>query len=372
MKKKLAILGATYLQLPLVEKAKEMGIETHCFAWDNDYAVCKYVADYFYPISVVEKDVVLQKCKEIGIDGITTIATDICVPTISYVADIMNLTANSIQTSLISTNKFLMRKKLENHKVCTSQYFCVESENDIDYTKVNFPLIVKPTDRSGSRGVIKVETKKDLKTAIKHAVEVSFEKKAVIEEYIEGDEVSVESISWEGKHCFLTITDKVTTKQPYFVEIEHHQPSALSDEIVQKIKMQNQKVLSALGITYGASHVEYKITKNGKIFIIEAGARMGGDFIGSNLVELSTGYDYIKGTIEIAMGYFNEPKLTKQYHTGVYFLSKETDYLLPYFDSVNKFDVKKSIQNINLNSLQNSNDRSGYLIYKSDKKINLK
>ncbi len=85
--KKLAILGASYLQKPLIEKAKEMGIETHCFAWDNDLAVCKNISDFFYPISVLEKEQLLVKCKEIGIDGITTIATDICVPTIAFIAE---------------------------------------------------------------------------------------------------------------------------------------------------------------------------------------------------------------------------------------------------------------------------------------------
>jgi hypothetical protein len=92
--KKLAILGASYLQQPLVEKANAMGIETHCFAWDNELAVCKTIAHFFYPISVLEQEQILKKCQEIGIDGITTIATDICIPTIAYVAEKLNLISN--------------------------------------------------------------------------------------------------------------------------------------------------------------------------------------------------------------------------------------------------------------------------------------
>lgn len=371
MKHKIAILGASYLQLPLIEKAKDMNIETHCFAWDNDYAVCKYVSDYFYPISVLDKEIVLRKCKEINIDGITTIATDICVPTISYVASKMNLTANSIQASLLSTNKFLMRQAFEKQKLSSPKSICVESFDDLDFKDLNFPMIVKPTDRSGSRGVKKAESIDELKKGIFNALKISFENKAIVEEFIDGIEVSVESISWKGKHYVLAVTDKVTTNHPHFVEIEHHQPSSLDDNLIQNIKTETHKVLNALGIEYGASHTEYKITKDGNVFIIETGARMGGDFIGSNLIELSTGYDYIKGVIEIALGYFNEPILQDLNFSGVYFLSRETEHLLPYFNSKNKFDIKKSIQNINLENLTNSNDRSGYLIYKSDKKINL-
>ena len=99
--KKLAILGASYLQQPLVEKANAMGLETHCFAWDTNEAVCKEIAHFFYPISVLDKEQILEKCQEIQIQGITTIATDICIPTIAFVAQKMNLTSNSFHSSLL-------------------------------------------------------------------------------------------------------------------------------------------------------------------------------------------------------------------------------------------------------------------------------
>ncbi len=85
MQKTLAIIGASYIQLPLVLKAKELGVQTICFAWEEG-AVCKDVSDEFYPISIIEKEQILEVCRKEGIDGITTIATDVAVPTISYVA----------------------------------------------------------------------------------------------------------------------------------------------------------------------------------------------------------------------------------------------------------------------------------------------
>ena len=373
MKKKIAIIGASYLQLPLVEKAKEMGLETHCFAW-SEGAVCKNVADYFYPISILEKDDILQKCIDIKIDGITTIATDMAVPTICYVAEKMNLVSNSFISSLASTNKNEMRNAFKNSN-CSIPKFIEANNNEVNIKDFKFPLIVKPVDRSGSRGVTKVLFENQLPEAINYAVSESFCKKAIVEEYIEGDEVSVETISYKGEHTILAITDKVTTGPPHFVELAHHQPSSLSNEIQEKIESETIKCLNALNINFGAGHSEFKITSTGEVYVIEVGARMGGDFIGSHLVELSTGYDFLEGVINIALGNYEKPILKNNNFSGVYFLCKETEEILPYFSQINTFEIQKEIQkeiqNTTLKNSTNSNDRSGYLIYQDIKKINL-
>lgn len=367
--KKLAILGASYLQKPLIEKAKEMGIETHCFAWDNDLAVCKNISDFFYPISVLEKEQLLVKCKEIGIDGITTIATDICVPTIAFIAKNLNLISNTYKSSIIATNKAKMRLAFEDANVNSPKSICLENTKLINELNLSFPLIVKPTDRSGSRGVSIVYNEIELKNAIDRGLEESLENKVVIEEFIEGVEVSVESISWQGNHHILVITDKVTTGEPYFVELAHHQPSALSNEIQEKIKSETLKALNALEVKFGASHSEFKITNEGKVYAIEVGARMGGDFIGSDLVYLSTGYDFVKGVIDVSLGKFSLPIIKNNKYSGVYFLSKNSEKLVPIFNQTNQFEVKKEIFNTNLLEINNSNDRSGYLIYQSNEKV---
>ncbi len=369
MKKKLAIIGASYLQLPLVLKAKQMGVETHCFAW-LEGSVCKEFVDYFYPISVLDKDLILSKCIEIKIDGITTIATDMAVPTICYVAEKMDLISNTYRSSKISTNKFEMRNAFKRN-ACNTPNFVETSTSEIDYTRLKFPLIVKPVDRSGSRGVSKVNNNHMLNGAIRDALNESFIKKAVVEEFIEGIEVSVETISWQGKHTILAITDKITTDAPHFVELAHHQPSLLATEIQERIKDETIKCLNALEIRFGASHSEFKITSKGEVFVIEVGARMGGDFIGSHLVELSTGYDFLEGVIEIALNQFQQPILNQKKHSGVYFLCKETEQIFPFFKKENNFDVQKEIQNSELKNITNSNDRSGYLIYQDNKRIEL-
>lgn len=369
--KRIAILGASYLQKPLVEKANSMGLETHCFAWDNDLAICKYLANHFYPISVLDKEAILNVCQNINIDAITTIATDICIPTISYVADKMNLIANSVESSILSTNKAEMRKAFDINKVKSPKFISISNQDEYDWNNIPFPIIIKPTDRSGSRGVTKILERNQIKPAFQRALEQSIEKKVIIEEYIEGKEVSVESISWKGKHYILAITDKITTGAPYFVELEHHQPANISEIVLQNLELQVSRTLDALKIQYGASHSEFKILDNGEVVVIEVASRMGGDFIGSHLVPLSTGYDFLKGVINVALNYFEEPIVSAGSYSGVYFLSLETKRLKKYFINHNVFDIEKQSRTEELKYIENSNDRSGYLIYKSDIKINL-
>ena len=164
--KKLAIIGASYLQFPLVSKAKEMGIETHCFAWE-DGAVCKEIADYFYPVSILEKDQILEICQQVHMDGITTIASDAAVPTVCFVAERMNLIGNAFDDALICTDKYLMRQRFAQFSVSSPRFVIADADYSVD--NFNYPVIVKPTDRSGSRGVKKIDSFSDLHDAVVRA-----------------------------------------------------------------------------------------------------------------------------------------------------------------------------------------------------------
>ena len=307
MKKQLAIIGASYLQLPLIEKAKEMGYVTHVFAWAaND--VGETVADHFYPISIVEKDKILEKCEDIDICGICSIASDLAMLTVNYIAEKMSLVGNSIEATYKSTNKHLMRLAFEKNGDPSPWSILVNSSDDINDFSISYPAIVKPTDRSGSRGIYKIYSTEELKNAIDFALKEGFEKKALIEEFVEGDEYSVEYISYYGKHYFLALTKKFTTGAPHFIETGHMQPAPISDELLEKIKSVIEHALNSLGLENGASHSEIKISDQGKIKIIEIGGRMGGDCIGSDLVLHSTGVDYVKAVIQVACG--EKPDLT--------------------------------------------------------------
>lgn len=366
----LAIIGASYLQLPLVNKAKEMGLHTLCFAWEEG-AVCKGVADEFYPISIVEKEQILRICQEKRIDGICTIASDVAAPTVAYVAEKLGLVGNSYEVALRASNKYQMRNAFVSAGVPCPKYQVVTSLDEIN-ADFELPLIVKPTDRSGSLGITKVIRQENLVPAVDNALGYSFKHEAIVEEFIEGREISVEFISYQGKHYPLQITDKVTTEAPHFVELEHHQPADLSQEQYKAIFELTERALNALGVTNGASHSEYKITSDGRVFVMEIGARMGGDFIGSDLVFLSTGYDFLRGVIDVALGHFEIPSFGIPRCSGVYFLCEETKRLSDVIKNADDPQiVRTEITDNELRRVKCSADRSGYLIYQGNNRLML-
>lgn len=301
MKKNIAIIGASYFQLPLIKKAKEMGYTTHVFAWlAND--VGEIEADVFHPISIVEKEEILKVCRQLKICGICSIASDLAIITVNYIADKMGLVGNSMISTMKSTNKYLMRIAFEENGDPSPKSILVNKIVDLSRLELEYPIIVKPTDRSGSRGIYKLETFKGLEEAVQVAMFESFEKKVLIEEFVEGQEYSVEHISYHGQHYFLALTLKYTTGAPHFIETGHLEPAPVDKNTLEKVKVVVAHALDTLEIENGASHAEIKIDDNGNIKIIEIGARMGGNCIGSDLVQYSTGYDFVKMVIQVACG----------------------------------------------------------------------
>lgn len=361
---KLAIIGANEFQNRLILKAKDLGIETHVFAW-KEGAIGKKNSDFFYPISIVEKEKILEKCKEIKIDGICSIASDLAMPTVNYIAKTLNLVGNSIKCTEITTNKYKMRKALSNNKILCPFFKLIRSLNDIQNENFKFPLIIKPTDRSGSRGIYKVEKIEDLEKAILNAQKESLTSEVILEEFINGEEYSVESISQNGIHKILQITKKYTTGAPHFIETGHEEPANLEDKIIKKIEEVVIKSLQALEIENGASHTELKIYQE-EIKIIEIGARMGGDFIGSDLVELSTGIDFLKYVIEVSLGKkIIFPEKIKNEGIGlVKFIFNYED--LKKIDSLS-LDEKKYIKELvvkeQFKNVVDSSTRNGYCIF---------
>ena len=368
--KKIAIIGASELQNPLILKARELGYETHVFAW-QDGSIGEKTADYFYPISIVEKEEILKKCQEIGIDCITTIASDLATVAVNYVANEMGLPGNTMKCNKISTNKYEMRKALLSNGVPTIKFTEVDSANDIDKTKeMTYPLIVKPTDRSGSRAITKIYREEELKEAIEKAIENSFEKKAIIEEYIDGNEYSAEGITFNGVHKFLTITKKYTTGAPHFIETGHVEPAGLSKEMEEKVYKELSEALTALEITNSASHSEFKITNKGEVRVIEIGARMGGDCIGSDLVQISTGYDFLKMVIDVASGIEPEFKIvTEPKVAGIKFIFSNEN--LEEYSKVKEEKPEliyrvSEIHDVGTHNVVDSSSRFGFYILKAN------
>lgn len=372
MKYKLAIIGASYLQEPLIEKAKGMNIETHVFAWAAG-DIGEKTADYFYPISIVEKEKILEKCREIGVDGICSIASDLAMVTVNYVAEKMGLIGNTIKATSNSTNKHIMRRCFEKNGDPSPKSILVSSVEDLDDVTLSYPIIVKPTDRSGSRGITKLKDSTGLAESIEYAKSLGFEQKALVEEFAEGNEYSVECITWNGVHHFLNVTKKYTTGAPHFIETAHLEPSDLSEVDIERVKKVIFHALSSLEITYGASHSEFKMSESGDINIIEIGARMGGDCIGSALVELVTGFDFVKAVIQVALGIEPQIKILNCGAAAIRFVFDQTDLcvLEKLKQEHREFLVEESIESEISGEVSDSSSRFGYFIMKAGDSMEL-
>lgn len=309
MKPAIVIIGANDFQNRLILEAKALGYTTHVFAWQCG-DVGEGTADYFYPVSIVEKERILEICRAIRPVGVCSIASDLAAITVNYVAEGLGLTGNGMDSALRATNKHRMRLAFEQAGLPSCRSVLLTEDTDLSALPLRYPLIVKPTDRSGSRGICKVTEPEQLPAAVEFARAPSFEKRVLAEEFAEGREYSVEYLSWRGEHRFLAVTEKFTTGAPLFVETGHLQPPKHMDEAaLAAIRALVPRVLDCLGVRYGASHTELKVDTDGTIRLIECGARMGGDCIGSDLVPLSTGMDYVRGVIDAACGI--EPALEK-------------------------------------------------------------
>lgn len=371
MRTKIAIIGANYQYLSFYKQAKALGYEIYSFARAQDDNPCWEIADHHYDLAFKDKERILEVCKSEGLQGVTSFLLESALPCVYYVAEGLGTPCNSRECQEITANKYTMRQQMRKCGVSIPAYQALRSKSDI--IDIPFPIIVKPADNGGSRGVTLVKTQEELDAALDRAFDWSPNQTVMVEQFIEGREFSVESISYKGKHYILQITDKVTTGSPYFVELAHHQPADLTERQRKDITDLTIKMLDALKIENSAGHTEIMMSADGMLYIIEMGPRMGGDYISSDLVKLSTGYDFVKGVLEVATGQFVEPDFGKPKCSGVYFLCEDTkDTVLPYIQNKEKYpfildaDIWGDIQPVKCNS-----DRGGYFIYQSEKRITL-
>lgn len=308
--KKILIIGASSLQVPGILKAKEMGFETAVVDFNPRAVGIKY-ADKYYNVSTTDKEGVYEAAKDFGADGIVTLATDMPMRSLAYACEKLNLVGVKYDTAVKATDKGEMIKAFEKYDVAHPWYHILKRGESIEsiVREIHYPLIVKPTDNSGSRGVVLVHDEQELYEAVSYSIKESREGNIILEEYMIGPEVSVEVIVLDGKPHILQITDKLTTGAPHFVEMGHSQPSRLSKKIQEEIIVLATKACNAVGLVNGPAHAEIIITDAGPK-MVEIGVRMGGDNITTHLVPLSTGIDMTKATIQIACG--EKPDIQKK------------------------------------------------------------
>ncbi len=318
MSKKLMILGASILQLPAIEKARELGLETIVVDMNPEAIGFDVEGVQKEVISTIDATAIVEAAKRYHIDGIMTLATDMPMRSVAAVTKEMNLVGIDEDTALKATNKAEMRKALQIGGVPIPKFFKVANKEEyLDAVKqLNVPFIVKPVDSSGSRGifeVIDITDKKLIEEAYDYCRPFSGIGDVVVEEYMSGPEVSVETLSIDGVCHVIQITDKLTTGAPHYVEMGHSQPTRHSKEIAERIAEVARWANKAIGIKNGPSHTEIIITSEGPK-IVELGARLGGDNITTHLVPLSTGVNMVECCIKMAIG--EKPDIEPKWNKG--------------------------------------------------------
>ena len=372
--KKILIIGASILQLPMIRRAKELGFRVGVVDYNPEAIGISY-ADDFFEVSTMDVDGVVKVAREYRPDGVTTLATDMPMRSVAAACEALGLPGISPETAFLSTDKGAMIEAFERMDVPHPQYKIARTRVEFDRVKTDviYPAIMKPIDQSGSRGVTFVNSLAELEASYGYSNGESRDGGVVIEEFMLGPEVSVEIVALsECNIRVLAVTDKLTSDAPHFVEMGHSQPSRLSSEMVATIKGVAMRAVRAVGITRGPAHVEIIVTRDGPK-LVELGARMGGDCITTHLVPLSTGIDMVEATVRCSFG--KEPDLTPKFNKGA---------AIRYFNvpagvikSITNVEEAKAIRGVRqisfvknvgeqVTEIHESGDRLGFVIAQAD------
>jgi carbamoyl-phosphate synthase large subunit len=302
---KIMILGAGLLQIPLIKKAKEMGLFVILISPEKSEEGFMFADEKFY-VDVRNQEQILKIAEMCKIDGIITDQTDIPVRTVAYVAENLGLHGIGYKTACLFTNKYLMREKCKELDFPVLKYKVVHNLKDAEdfYNYLNGDAILKPVDNQGSRGVVKIDSLKKLRDEFSDTIKYSPSQSVLLEQYVEGIEFVVEGIALNYEFKNLICGDTYYFKMPdTFAATQRKFPSRRNKELVQEILMYNKKLIEGFGLKQGITHSEYIVDgKTGQIYLLETAARGGGVFISSDLISISTGICTEEFLINIALG----------------------------------------------------------------------
>lgn len=305
MKKTLMIIGAGVMQVPVIKVASEMGLYVLVTDYNLD-AVGMNLADFAVVMSTKDIEGSVRVAKEFNerqrIDGVITVGTDASM-TVAAVANALELPGIKFESAEAATNKFKMRKRFAKNKIPSPNFYQVWDLLEVyeAASKIGYPLVVKPADNMGARGVTRVEKESDLRWAFHRAKSVSPSGEIIIEEFMEGPELSIDALLYDEEIIFYAIADRIIGHPPYFVELGHTLPSNLSKKDQEKTIQVMGEGIKALGLEVGAAKGDIKITPDGPK-IVELAARLSGGFMSGYTLPLATGVNIIKAAIEIALG----------------------------------------------------------------------
>ncbi|MDI6793800.1 MAG: alpha-hydroxy-acid oxidizing protein [bacterium] len=305
MVKTLMIIGGGTMQIPAIRVAKEMGLNVVATDY-NPNALGFSMADVGIVMSTKDIEGSVRVAKEYAqtgrIDGVITVGTDASM-TVAAVANTLKLPGIRFEVAERATNKLKMRHCFAKNGV-PSPRFCEAWTLRNAYKaakEIGFPLVIKPSDNMGARGVIKVASEDEIRDAFQQAKAASPSGEIVVEEFMLGDELSIDALVYDGQVIFAGIADRIIDFPPYFVELGHTLPSSQPKEVQEAACSCMEAGIRALGIDQGAAKGDIKLTPQGPK-IVELAARLSGGFMSGYTLPLATGMNVIQGAIEIALG----------------------------------------------------------------------
>jgi carbamoyl-phosphate synthase large subunit len=297
------IFGGGDNQLSLIKAAKALGVTSLVIDPDPN-AVGRKICDHFEVVAPKDLNRTLEVAREYDIDGIVTGQMENPLQLMAEVAEKLGLIFPSKEVIKRCRNKFLMKKAFLAHDIPCANGMLLEADaspDDLDISDLTFPLIMKPLDAFSSRGVLKVSDNNEILEHLEETRSFSSSGDILLEEFIEGKEYSIETITYRGMIEIVQYTEKIITAFPRTVELGHVQPADLDGTTRNMVDQIVKNAIRALGIDNSASHVELKINGD-DIRIIEIGARLGGDYIASYLTTASTGMSMDRAAIQVALG----------------------------------------------------------------------
>ena len=303
--KKIIIIGAGLLQVPAIQIAQDMGLYAIVFDYNKDAHGMK-IADLPMVVSTRDVDGSVRAARDLSkqmeINGVITVGTDAST-TVAAVANALGLPGNRFEDAYAASNKIRMRERFKKNNVPQPNFFPVWNyEETIEaFRHLNKPVVLKPADNMGARGVMKVENESDILAAFNRAKSSSPSGEVIIEEYMDGPELSIDMLIYDNEIYVTGVADRIIEYPPFFIETGHIMPSNLDkDKIDNAIKVMKDGI-KALNLKIGAAKGDIKVTKNGAM-VGEIAARLSGGFMSAYTYPLSTGVNLIKNAIEIALG----------------------------------------------------------------------
>jgi biotin carboxylase len=326
------MLGGSFFQIPAIKYAKKSGYYVITCDYLPDNPGHKY-ADEYYNISTTDIDGVLTLAKNLNLDGIVAYASDPAAYTAAYVASVLNLPTNPYSSVKILTEKDLFRDFLKKNNFnvpCANGY---NSYYDLikNIKDFSFPLMIKPVDSSGSKGVSKINTEEEIKSSFEYAKSLSRVGRVIVEEYISsiGPQIHGDAFVVDGKIKFCYLGDhhynnKINPFVPYSTTL----PSTHSKEILDKVEIELQKLINLLKINRGALNVEARVGDNELIYLMEVGPRNGGNLV-PQLERYASGFDMVSTSVDIALGSISsEIRYNKYGYFSYYVLHSEKEGVL--------------------------------------------